>query len=61
MSSQIVTYADPDKVSTLQTLTTNVATTITTQSVTAPVVQGDKIFVGGVQIINAPNIVFPTQ
>ena len=57
-SSQTIVFADPANIAQLQTLTTNETVSITTQTVNATTVQGNQVFVGGVQIINSPNKVF---
>ena len=50
---QTVIFSNPSTITNLQTQTNNLNNSLTTQTATA-----QKIFVGGVQIINSPNRVF---
>jgi hypothetical protein len=60
-SAQTIIYTDPAVINALQTSVNNLSVTLNTQTENSTTTQGNRIFVGGVQIINPPNKVFPTN
>ena len=55
-SNQTITFSTPPVVSNIQTSVNALPSTLNTSTVNA-----QKVFVGGVQIINPPNQVFQSQ
>jgi len=55
-SNQTITFSTPPVVSNIQTAVNALPSTLNTSTVSA-----QKVFVGGVQLINPPNQVFQSQ